>query len=212
MNYLLQISLTIPEIILVSLLYLFLDIYPAVKSFRAMFTTASFLVLWTTFSILTGIAYFFLMTTSMPKIQSLVGPTGAKLTVIFLAALMGATVLQSLSLKISDVKIINIQALLDGYRGQVLVDITKRNSEIERLSALRLGDQLGKKFQDNVNELIGEYSQLLLSTGQTVASAAQLVAAIEQEARDLNIPKVKHIAGRIARLDGGRGRQLLSVD
>jgi hypothetical protein len=45
-NYLLQIPFTIPEIILVSLLYLFLDIYPAVKSFRAMLTTASFLVLW----------------------------------------------------------------------------------------------------------------------------------------------------------------------
>jgi hypothetical protein len=124
---------------------------------------------------------------------------------------MGATVLQSLSLKISDVKIINLQALLDGYRGQVLVDITKKNSEIERLSAFDLRDQLVKKFQNNVQELAEEYSQLL-STEQTVASAAELVAAIEQEARDLKIPKVKHIAGRIARMDPARGRQLLLLD
>ena len=182
MSYLLQIPFEIPEIVLVSLLYLFLDIYPAVKSFRAMLTTASFLLLWATFSILTGVAYFFLMTTSVAKVQNLVGPTGTKLTIIFLAALMGATVLQSLSLKISDVKIVNLQALLDGYRGQVLADITKRNSQIERLSAFRLGDQLSKEFQNNVNDLAAEYSQLLLFTGQTSASAAQLVAALEQEA------------------------------
>jgi len=209
-SYLLQIPFEIPEIVLVSLLYLFLDIYPAVKSFRAMLTTASFLLLWATFSILTGVAYFFLMTTSVAKVQNLVGPTGTKLTIIFLAALMGATVLQSLSLKISDVKIVNLQALLDGYRGQVLADITKRNSQIERLSAFRLGDQLSKEFQNNVNDLAAEYSQLLLFTGQTSASAAQLVAALEQEASDLKISKVKLIAGRIARLDGARGRQLLS--
>jgi hypothetical protein len=209
-NYLLQIPFTIPEIVLVSLLYLFLDIYPAVKSFRAMLTTASFLLLWATFSVLTGIAYFFLITTSVANVQSLVGPIGTKLTIIFLAALMGATILQSLSLKISDVKIVNLQALLDGYRGQVLADITKRNSQIEQLSAFRLGDQLAKKFQNNVNELAEEYSQLLLFTGQTKTSAAQFVAAIEQEATDLKISKVKLISGRIARLDGARGRQLLS--
>ena len=210
MNHLLQISLTIPEIILVSLLYLFLDIYPQVKSFRAMLTTGSFLVLWATFSILTGIAYFFLITTSDAKVQSLVGPAGAKLAIILLAALMGATVLQSLSLKISDVKIVNLQALLDGYRGQVLADITKQNSQIERRSAFRLEDELSKKFENKVGELAEHYSQLLISTRQTSESAAQLVSAIEPDANRLRISQVRLLAGRIARLDPDRGRQLLS--
>jgi hypothetical protein len=101
-NYLLQIPFTIPEIVLLSPLYLFLDIYPAVKSFRAMLATASFLLLWATFSVLTGTAYFFLVTTSAANIQSLVGPIETKLTISFLAALMGDTILQSLSLKISE--------------------------------------------------------------------------------------------------------------
>jgi hypothetical protein len=123
---------------------------------------------------------------------------------------MQATILQSLSLKISEVKIINLQALIETYRTQVLEDITKKNSQTERLRALRLGDQLSAKFRYDSDGLMEEYSQLLLSTGQTPQSAAQLVGAIEQNANALNISKVKLIAGSIARLDHGRGEQLLS--
>jgi hypothetical protein len=112
-NYLLQIPFAPSEIVLISFLYLFLDIYPTVKSIPAMLTTGSFYVLWITFSLLTAIAYFFLITTSISKVQGLVGTSGTKLTIIFLAALMGATILQSLSLKISDVKIVNLEALFE---------------------------------------------------------------------------------------------------
>jgi len=64
-------------------------------------------------------------------------------------------------------------------------------------AAFRLGDQLAKKFQNNVSELAEEYSQLLLFTGHTKTSAAQFVAAIEQEATDLKISKVKLISGEL---------------
>jgi hypothetical protein len=129
---------------------------------------------------------------------------------MLLAALVQATILQSLSLKVSDVKIINLQALIDGYRVQVLEDITKKNSQGERLQAFRLADQLCEKFRDNVDGIMEEYSQLLLYTGQTTESATQLVGAIQQNARDLNISTIKLIAGRIARLDHERAKQLLS--
>jgi hypothetical protein len=209
-NYLQEIPFAIPEVILVSLLYLFLDIYPSVKSFRAMLTTASFIVLWASFSALTGIAYFFLTTTSLSNVQGLVGPTGAKPTIILLAALMGSTILQSLSLKISDVKIINLQTLLDGYRGSVLADITRKNSEDEKLFAYRLSDKLAEKFKGRESDLFGEYSQLLLLTGQTAASAAQIISATENEVSALRISRVKHIAAKIVRLDPLRAKQLLN--
>jgi hypothetical protein len=209
-NYLPQIPFTIPEIALVSLLYLLVDLYPQVKSFRATLVTGSFLLLWVVFSILTGIGYFFLMTTSVTNIQSLVGPVGTKLTVIVLAALVGATILQSLSLKISDVKIINVEALLNGYRAQVLADITRRNSQNERLRALHLGDRLAQSFRDRAAELEGKYAQLLLSVGQTSDDVARMIAVINEESSSLHISKVELIAGKIARLDPARAQHLLS--
>jgi hypothetical protein len=208
--YLLGIPRSIPAIALASLLILFVDIYPSVKSFMVMLRTASFLLLWLISFMLTMVAYLFLMTTSLAKIQGLVGPEGTKLTAILLAALMQATILQSLSLKISEVKIINLQALIDSYRTQVLEDITKKNSQRERLHAFHLADQLCQKFKDDVNGITEEYSQLLLATGQTQDSATQLVGTIEQNAKSLNISKVKLIAGSIARLDQARAKQLLS--
>jgi hypothetical protein len=159
---------------------------------------------------LTTVAYFFLMTTSLIKIQGLVGVEATKLTAILLASLMQATILQSLSLKISEVKIVNIQALMDNYRAQVLEDITKKNSQIERLNAFDIADRLSEKFRDDENGIMEEYSQLLLYTGQTAESAAHLIGATEKAAHDLNTSKVKLIAGRIARLDRPRAKQLLA--
>ena len=209
MIYLLQIPFTVSEIVLVSLLYLLLDIYPRAKSFRAMLTTGSFLVLWGAFSALTGIAYFFLTTTSLARVQSLVGPTGAKLTIVILAALMGATVLQSLSLKISDVKVVNLEALLDGYRRQVLADIAKKNSENEQLAAYRLSDKLVKKFKNRVEELSVEYCQLFT---ESTESGMPLASVLESEATAKGIPTVNYIAAKIVRMNHIRARLLLQKE
>jgi hypothetical protein len=207
-----QIPFTIPEILLISLLYLLLDLYPQVKSFRATLSTTSFLLLWGMFSILTGIAYFFLMTTSSTSIQSMVGPVGTKLTVIILASLMGVTVLQSLSLKVSEVKILNLEALLNSYRGQVLADITKRNARNERLRAMRLEDRLAEKFRNRGEELLGRYAALLLYKGQNAVDAAKVLAALHKEAQNLNIPEALLVAGRIVRLDPERAEHWMSRD
>ncbi len=159
MTYLLSIPLAIPAIAIISLVFLFVDIYPGVKSFIGMLRTPSFLLFWLVSFMLTTVAYFFLMTTSLIKIQGLVGVEATKLTAILLASLMQATILQSLSLKISEVKIVNLQALMDNYRTQVLEDITKKNSQIERLNAFNIADQLSDKFRDDEKGIMEEYSQ-----------------------------------------------------
>jgi hypothetical protein len=191
----------------VSLGYLFLDIYPRVKSFRAMLSTGSFYLLWVIFSCLVGISYFFLTKTFAAPIQTYVGAAGTQLTVVILAALTGTTVLQSLALKIADVKIVNLQGLLDDYRRQVLEDITKRNSRIERREAFLLADRLEKLFLGREEELRTHYCQLLFFT--LPDSAAEVQAKIEQDALTLVIAKFKLIALRIAIMDADRARQIL---
>ncbi len=192
---------------MVSLLFLFLDIYPQVKSFRAMLSTGSFLLLWLVFSGLVGVAYLFLMKTSVGNIEAYVGGTGTKLTAIILSAVMGATIIQSLSLKISEIKIVNLQGLLDDYRRQVLEDITKRNSRIERRRAFLLGDQLVERFANHSDELRQEYCQILLFT--IPEDAENMHQRIEKDATAMKIDSVKLIAIRLARTDSDRAKQLL---
>ncbi len=131
MTYLLSIPLAIPAIAIISLVFLFVDIYPGVKSFIGMLRTPSFLLFWLVSFMLTTVAYFFLMTTSLIKIQGLVGVEATKLTAILLASL----------------------------RTQVLEDITKKNSQIERLNAFNIADQLSDKFRDDEKGIMEEYSQ-----------------------------------------------------
>jgi hypothetical protein len=202
--------LAVPTIAAITLILLSVDIYPSVKSFRGMLNTPSFLLFWLVSFLLTTVAYFFLMTTALVKIQGLVGVEATKLTAVLLAWLMQATILQSLSFKFSDVQIINLQSLIANYRAQVLEDITKKNSELERLAAFRIADRLSEKFIHDEDGLLEEYSQLLLYTGQSAESVAAVIAETEANANNLNISKIKLIAGRIARLDRARAKQLLA--
>jgi len=205
-----RISPEVYAIIGFSLLYLVYDLYPSVKSFRAMLNTVSFLLLWLYFAIVTGIAYGFLMTSALSKVESLVGVVFTKLTIFVIAALMAATVLQSLSLKIADVKIVNVQTLIENYRTQVLADILKKSAQREKLKAFHLGDRLSTKFRNKDRMLQEAYADLLTFSGRSVASIGQEIAHIQADATTLNISPVRLIAGRIVRLDSARARQLLS--
>lgn len=204
-------QLAVPTIAVISLILLSVDIYPSVKSFRGMLKTPSFLLLWVVSFLLTTVAYFFLMTTALVKIQGLVGLEATKLAAVLLAWVMQATILQSLSFKFSDVQVINLQALIANYRAQVLEDITKKNSESERLTAFRIADKLSAKFIGDERGIVEEYSTLLLYTGQSAESVTAVIAETETNANNLNISKVKLIAGRIARLDRARAKQLLAA-
>ena len=93
-----------------------------------MFNTASFLLLWLYFAVSTLIAYCFLMTTAASKLQSYVAPPVAKLTGFVLAALGAATILQSFSLKLSDMKIVDVQHLIENYGTRVVADILKKSA------------------------------------------------------------------------------------
>jgi hypothetical protein len=207
---LLAIPLVTPLIIVISLLYLLVDLYPQVKSFRAMLSTGSFWLLWVVFSVITGGAYALLATTKLSEAQGRLSEFGAKMITVGIAALTGITVLQSMSLRLWDSKIIDLQPLFDKYRAQVLADITGRNSRIERKTAFDLADKLFDKFQTRANELEHEFSQLLLVTLPDSNSVARQCEGIEQDSAKLNIPKVKVIATRIAIMDADRCRQILN--
>ena len=193
-----------------SFLYLVYDIYPRVKSLSAMLNTASFLLLWVYFAIMTGIAYGFLSTSALSKVESVVGLAFTKLTIFVLAALMATTILQSLSLKISDVQIVNVQTLIENYRTQVVADILEKSAQMEKLRAFRLGDRLSKQFKNNGGMLQEAYADLLTFSGRPITSIGQEIADIQQDATILNISAVRLIAARIVRLDTGRAKQLLS--
>ena len=203
----LAIPIEVPSIAIIALLYLLFDIYPAVKSFSAMFKTPSFLLLWLYFVVSTTIAYGFLLINAVAKVQGLVGTGLAKLTMVIIAALSAATIFQSLSLKIADIKIVNLQSLIDNYRPQVRADILKKSAEYESKKVMSLGDELSKKFE--VSTLRTEYAQLLMYGGKTLEVAGQELRKLESDARDSNLSRSTILAARIARIDRARAETLL---
>jgi len=210
LRYLLAIPIELPSIAVISLVYLLFDIYPSVKSFSAMLKTPSFCLLWVYFAVSTTVAYGFLSINAFAKVQNLVGTELTKLTMIILAALMAATIFQSLSLKISDVKIVNLQSLIDNYRAQVLADILKKSAEYESKKVMNLGDQLAKRFGGDLDTLRTEYTQLLVYGGQTLKLAGEELTKLEAEANGLKLSVPTLLAARIARIDRARAETLLN--
>lgn len=174
-----------------------------------MLKTPSFCLLWLYFFVSTTIAYGFLSINAFAKVQNLVGNGLTKLTMIVLAALMAATIFQSLSLKISDIKIVNIQDLINNYRDQVLADILKKAAEHESKNVMRLGDRLYSKFYSDVNTLRTEYAQLLVYGGQSLEMAGQELTKLEADAVALKLSVPMLLAARIAKIDRARAESLL---
>lgn len=195
---------------LATLVYLFVDMYPSVKSFTAMFRTFSFWLLWIIFSILNIIACAALKLAAGGKILELLNePHLTDLTVVVLSTLSTLTVLQSLTLKVADYKFIDVGQLMENYRKRVLEDIANTVSTSMRLLQQRLADRVFAKFQDNPQTLRDEYANVMSFGGRSLAEIGQELVQLQQDAQAANLSFERQLASRIAKTDPERAIQLV---
>jgi len=132
---------TIPflALALATLIYLLVDIYPNVKSFPAIVQTGSFWLLWFVFVILNLIAWGAIEVAVGEKAQTWVGhPELADLLVIVMATLGTITIFQSFTLKMADVKVVDIGPLVDNYRRTVLAAVANKVRDLRRRKEQRV--------------------------------------------------------------------------
>lgn len=198
-------------VLLATLVYLLVDLYPSVKSFGAILRTPSFLLLWIVFSILNVLACAALKLAAGAKILAFLGdPALATLMVVILATLSTLTVLQSFTLKIADYKFIDVGQLMESYRKRVLEDIANTVSADARRTEQRLSDKIFTKFKNDVQTLRNEYANVMSFGGRSLTQIGQELTQLEQDAQTTNLSFERLLASRIAKTDPDRARQLLS--
>ncbi len=195
---------------LVALLYLVFDIYPVVKSFQAIFRTGSFWLFWIIFSILNTVAYEALNGAGGQRIKGLVtNPVLAHLAVMLLATLGTISIIQSFTLKVAEYKFVDFGKLVEGFRSQVLADISRVSADQERQRALAVADRIYQKYKNEPDALRNEYAGVMAFGNRTVEQIGQELTELKEEADKANLSFERTLARRIAQVDIKRAQQLV---
>ncbi len=191
-------------------IYLLVDIYPAIKSFLAVFLTPSFWLLWVIFVVLSLIAWGSLQVAISAKALAWVGrPELATLLIVVLATLGTVTILQSFTLKIASVKVADVESLVGKYREAVLVAIGEKKKERQSQAELRVAAKLTKKYSGKAQELKGHYHSVFSFGGATTESITQELEALQSEANKSGLAFEQLMAVRIVKADLKFARSLL---
>ena len=196
-------------IAVVALLYLLIDAYIIVKCFGASLATFSFWVLWIVYTFLSSIAYGFLKIAAGDTISSTVTPQFAQPTLILLAVLGTVGVVQNLTLRIGDIKFVDLGKFLDGFRSQVLENIAKKSAVGDRLSTMKVADDLWARYRYDLDKLRNEYAAIMTSMGRSLPEIHQELLQLEQETTAAKLSFGISLARRIAQVDLDRAKQLL---
>ncbi|PYT02803.1 MAG: hypothetical protein DMF60_20265 [Acidobacteria bacterium] len=197
----------IPAVAIAAFFYLVLDTYPVVKSFKATLHTGSFYLFWLVLTTLNLIAYGVLKISAADKIDKLVGPGLAPLTLVLLATIGTIGVIQSLTIKLADFKFIDIGKVIEGFRVIVLADISKISADQERLLAMAIASKLSGKL--DLHLLRTEYAAVMRFAGRTDLKIAEELNQLEKDVAAGDFEFKRAIAERIAQVDIRRAQQLL---
>jgi hypothetical protein len=202
---------TILAIVLATLVYLLVDIYPSVRSFLGIFLTPSFWLLWAVFVVLNLIAWAILGVAVGAKVKALVGsnPEAASLLLIIMATLGTITLLQSFTLKLSDVKLVDIGPLVDNFRRAVLAQIAERVKILRRRKEQKTAVKLANRFKGNVPNLRTHYLTVFAFGGVTAAQIATDLTRLENDAKACGAALEQLLAINIVQADIGFAESLL---
>lgn len=196
-----------------TLIYLLIDIYPAVRSFMAIMRTFSFWLMWLIFSILNLIAWAALKLATGEKIKTMLNNDElTAVALVILSTLSTLTIMQSLTVKIADLKFIDLGQLLEGYRRTVLADISKCVLLETQRGELSLARQLNDKYGKLTQVLRDEYASVMLIGGRTAADIGAELQALEKEAKASNLTFENILVQRLVKADMERARQLLKAN
>lgn len=187
---------------LATLVYLVVDCYPSVKSFRAIFKTVSFHVLWLVFVVLNFIGWAVLVVAAKQKLTEVIGsPVMANLALVILSTLSTLTLLQSLTLKIADYKFLDLGAILERFRGIVLADIGWNVTQLARKREQKLVRRMTAKFDKDLLGLRNEYAQIMSFGGQDLTAIGNDLAQLEQQADTNKLSFRALLAARMVKAD-----------
>jgi len=193
-----------------ALVYLLVDVYPTVKSFRATLSTLPFWLFWIVFSVLSTVAFAVLRLTAGEKINVL-GPGFANLAVILLTVLGTVGILQSFTIKFADYRFIDLGALVEGFRRQVLADISAVSATQKQHRALAVADQVFQRYKSRPNALRDEYAGVMSFANRSLAEIGHELDQLMAEANAANLSFELTLARRIAQADIKRAEQLLNA-
>ena len=204
MDIRLQIALYAGVASLTFLLSLY-EFYPKVRSLRAIFATFSYwLLLSAKVLVNAGAAYL---------IKFVLFPQLGVVETILVTLLASVSVIENFTVKIADLKPVDVAAWVEALRAAVLEDISTqkallRQREVERLS-LRLADRYrGREGEDRLRR---EYRWMLLSSGVGPEDLEAEVQKVERICAQYDLDPPRVFAAKIAEFDPQRARELLRL-
>ncbi len=204
-------SLTIPlgGIAACTLVYLLIDIYLSTGTFRAIFGTAAFWLLYLAFCALGLISYGALQVAAGQKIVEFVGhPQIAAILHTILAVGGALTVIQSLTVKLGDMKVVDLGEFVDRFRSKVKAQIVQRATQCQSTDNLRLIDRMARDFDHAPEALVGPLSTKLSQAGMNAAAAATEINGIRSHCQTVPIPLARGFAERLALMDADYAKGL----
>jgi hypothetical protein len=190
----------------VAFFYLLFDVYPTVKSFRATLSTFSFWVFWIVFSLLSTVALGVLKKAAGSAINGLGFPY-ADVAVILLTVLGAIGILQSFTIKFADYKFIDLGKLVEGFRGQVLADISAVSAAQKKTRALAVADLLVQTFKGRTTDLRNEYAGVMSYVD--IVQIGKDLDKLKEQASATGLSFELALARRIAQADVERAEQLV---
>ena len=159
---LIQQVLPFAGLVLVSFLYLSIDLYQQVNSLKAIWSTVSFWMLWLVFSFLDLLAFDLLYTKSRDRIVSLTSsPFLGTAAMQFLATIGVYSILQSFTVQFAGRKVVDAQELFTRFRAKTLQLAAAKLASQSRERSRRLAAKLREIYKTDFQALREDYSQIM---------------------------------------------------
>lgn len=191
--------------------YLLFDIYPLVKSFRATLSTWSFWLFWLVFCTLSTVAYGIVKQSVGARVNQSVPYGFEELTLVLVVIVGTIGIVQSFSIKLGDYKPVDVGRLMDGFRRQVLTDISRVYADQRNHRAAAMADKLYRRFEKDIAGLREECAGVMSFGGRTIEQIAQELEQLEKDAAAAKLSFGLFLARRIANADIERAQQLVNA-
>ena len=194
-----------------TLLYLWVDLYPLTKSFRAFGREPSSWLLWLILTILNFVSYFIVESAFGGKFREKLGSPAGDMLVLIICTSGTVSILQSFTLKAADIKVVDIGPIVEKFRAAVLADITQRIADQKRRDDLQVAGRLAASYRLRIPQLRAKYLHVFTFGGRTPEQIEADLKGLESKATSLNIAMEELMALDIVKADPYLARRLSST-
>ena len=193
-----------------TLVYLLVDLYPTIKSFKALAITGSFWLLLSILIILNLIAWGMLEVAIGSKAKELVGRTElAELLLIVLATLGTVTMLQSFTLKAGNIKVVDVGPIVESFRQAVLASVAQTLAITKKREEQKLANKLALHFSGKTSLLRTHFHTAFSFGGNTAPEIQGFLTQLEADAKALDLPFEQLLAVDIVKADADLAKSLV---